>query len=162
MRLLTYSLPIFYSLSSYTPIVPDGFPRTVESTSRELGGISMSWSRILDNKTNGVIIGYSVRFQLAAAPMTEQFMNVTGGDTLSVVLSITPGATYLISVAGRTAIGLGPYSTPEVIQQTIPEPPTFPTDPLPIAGPPTVSTIPFTLPDIPGTSNNFRCAHCCN
>ena len=139
-----------------TPTVPDGFPGTVESTSRELRVISVSWSRILDNETNGVITGYSVRYRLSAAPMTEQLMNVTGGETLSVVLPVTPGDIYLISVAGRTVIGLGPYSTPEVNQTTIPEPPTFPSDPLPTAGSPSVSTIPITLPDIPGGLDSFR------
>lgn len=77
--------------------------------------------------------------------MTMDTVNTT---LISATLNVMAGYTYTISVAARTAIGLGPYST-AVSQMTIPVPPTFSPDPPPV-GSPGVTTIPITLPAVSG------------
>ncbi len=78
--------------------------------------------------------------------MTIDFVNTT---SLTATLDIEAGNTYSISVAARTAIGLGPYST-EISQLTLPEPPTFSPDPPPVVGSPGSSTISIKLPSVSG------------
>ncbi|XP_064387090.1 receptor-type tyrosine-protein phosphatase S-like isoform X2 [Halichondria panicea] len=130
----------FYTLED----VPDGFPSNVRSTSTLLNSINVNWNPLADNETNGVITGYTVQY-ISSEAMTMDTVNTT---LISATLNVMAGYTYTISVAARTAIGLGPYST-AVSQMTIPVPPTFSPDPPPV-GSPGVTTIPITLPAVSG------------
>lgn len=136
--------------------VPDGFPGDVRTTSTQLNSIAVTWSPPPANETNGFITGYTVQYRTSVSS-PPQFTNTSA---LSATLTVVAGNTYFVSVAARTAIGLGPYSEPEVIQMTIPVPVTFPPSVAPSTGSdgPTVNTVPFTLPAV--AAGSFRCGVC--
>ena len=138
-----------YILPSLPP-VPDGAPVNVQSSSTRLDIITVTWDPPLTNLSNGLITGYTVQYR--TVPSTNpQYTNTTA---LSITLDIDAGNTYLISVAAHTAIGLGPYSDPELVQMTIPVPVMFPSDPLTVSDGLSANTIPFTLP---ATNGDYRC-----
>lgn len=132
--------------------VPDGFPSNVQSTSAQLSMITVTWIPPPANLTNGRITGYRVRY----TSNSPQYAITT---ELSATLNIEAGDTYLISIAAQTAVGEGPFSTPEVQQETIQSPVTFPSaNPSPPTGDGlTVSTVPFTLPAV--AVGAFRWVH---
>ena len=132
--------------------MPSGVPQTVRTSSNSLGVILVEWDPLLLNETNGVIISYTVQYH---SLLSTHRKNATDTFTL---INISPGETYVITVAAWTRIGIGPFSE-GIVQSTISDPPSFLTSPLSSSS--SVSTISITLPRAPGVFRYVRRQYPC-
>ena len=122
----------------------------METTSPELGTISVEWGPPSPEEQNGAITVYTVQY-VASTSASSQRENTTA---LRLDVTITPGESYTVSVAAGTAVGLGPFSEP-LLQKTISPAPTFSPILPPMDSAPTTTSISFTLPPLPA-GGNFR------
>lgn len=81
------------------------------------GCIKISWHPISEERSNGVIQGYNIYYELACHHYPEHdifhtgSLNITSPDTLSATIcDLYPGLQYRVRVAGFTSKGAGEYS----------------------------------------------------
>ena len=138
-----------------TSVAPDGSPTINMSSSTQLRQIVLGWTIVDPDLQNGDITNYTVQFQNGNGNP-----GIKTVDALTITLTaddgIEAGVTYIIAVAASTLVGRGPFSS-EVTQATIPEPIDIAANADPIivdTNGVTETTIPITLPSIPGANQN--------
>ena len=88
--------------------VPSASPRSLRVTKVSPFSVALAWKAPPRNSQNGVIIGYTVGvFQTA----NDSTYNYTSDTTFMTVPDLDDDTTYNFTVAAKTAVGLGPYST---------------------------------------------------
>ena len=131
-----------------------GAPLNVRTSAPSLGVIIVTWDP--PTQQNGILTGYTVRFNQTTSTTTPVLPNVT---TL-MVEDLVAGTTYLVDVAASTAVGIGDYSDP-ISQATVAIPPPLDDDDtvfgVDMTRDITQTTIPIILPEIPSADlGNFR------
>ena len=102
-------IDLFNLLSS---TVPDGFPRSLHVTSLSARSIQISWSPLPPNERNGLITGYVVTITNVDTNEVST-VEITGRTSTSI--ATLPYTSYMVSVAARTSVGVGPRSTEIII-----------------------------------------------
>ena len=100
---------MFILLSS---TAPSGFPRSLHITSLSARLVRVSWSPPPQDERNGLITGYVVTITNIETNDISA-IDVTGRTSTSIVT--LPYTSYMITVAARTSVGVGPPSTEIVI-----------------------------------------------
>ena len=94
-------------------IVPTGPPQRVEVQPENITTLALSWQPPSPENQNGIIVHYTVNI---TEMETGRVLSLTAMNTTMLrVHLLHPFYTYTCIVAAVT-IGLGPYSTPVVIQ----------------------------------------------
>jgi len=101
---------IFLSL---VPSLPPQSMRAENLTSES--SIDVTWSPVPDDHINGILLGYSVKYQRILTADREVFKRdehvlIVGPTDYSITLLVQTYSTYRIQVAGFTRKGIGPYS----------------------------------------------------
>ena len=78
--------------------------------------IHVYWQPPLDVHTNGVILNYVVKITHTGSTSTNVYQEVS--EEL-LVGSLQPFSVYGVSVAVENSIGVGPFSSPEEVVQTL-------------------------------------------
>ena len=73
----------------------------------------LSWEPPLPEDRNGIIINYTVN--ITEMETGTQFQLVTDNTNIT-AFSLHPYYTYSCTVAAKTSVGLGPYTTPRPVQ----------------------------------------------
>ena len=82
--------------------------------------ITVQWGAVDCIHHNGDITGYSLRYGVQGSGST-QTRDVSGGSvTEATISSLMPSTTYSIQVAAVNSAGIGVYSDPPVIIETLP------------------------------------------
>ena len=87
--------------------VPSGFPRSLHVTSLSARLVWISWSPLPQNEQNGLITGYVVTITNVNANELST-IEVTGHNSTSI--DTLPYTSYMVTVAARTSVGVGPPS----------------------------------------------------
>ena len=73
-------------------------------------GITLKWSRVGCNHTNGAVTGYRLRYREEGSG-AEKTLTVSGEATLeAVVTGLRPGGLYSLRVAAMNSAGEGTYA----------------------------------------------------
>ena len=91
-------------------LVP-GAVQSVYAYSEDSNSIDVGWSRIPEEDTHGVLLGYVVYYKLFISSENFTTVHVNASTRVLGLTGLTEAATYEIKVAGRTSAGEGPFST---------------------------------------------------
>ncbi|CAI8041621.1 Tyrosine-protein phosphatase Lar [Geodia barretti] len=94
--------------------VPTAPPVSIEVTLFNSSALSIGWRPPSAGQQNGIIEGYTVRL-VEVITGNERVIDTGGPHTEVFVTSLHPHYVYELSVAAQT-VGVGPYSSPTVIQ----------------------------------------------
>ena len=78
--------------------------------------IHVYWQPPLDVHINGVILNYVVKITKISSTLTVIYMEI---NEELLVGSLQPFSVYGVSVAVENSIGVGPFSSPEEVLQTL-------------------------------------------
>ncbi len=96
------------------PAVPSGSPAAPTSSATTSTSITITWTEILCRGRNGVITGYTIRYEpVNTSPTT---IDHTSTDRSRVISGLTPFTNYSVSVRGVNSAGGGVYSAETVIR----------------------------------------------
>ena len=102
------------------PPAPSAGPTSVRESAVTSSSITVQWGAVDCIHHNGDITGYSVRYGVQGNGST-QTVSVSGGSvTEATISSLMSSTTYSIQVAAVNSAGIGVYSDPPVITETLP------------------------------------------
>ena len=108
------------SILNLSHTAPSAAPTSVRESGVTSSTITVQWGAVDCIHHNGDITGYSVRYGVQGSWST-QTRNVSGGDTRQTTIpDLNPSTTYSIEVAALNSAGIGVYSDPPVIIETLP------------------------------------------
>ena len=109
---------LYSILTSHT--APSAAPTSVIVSAVTSSNITVQWGAVDCIHHNGDITGYSVRYGVQGSGST-QTRDVSGSDTRHTTIpGLNPSTTYSIQVAAVNSAGIGVYSDPPVIIETLP------------------------------------------
>ena len=92
--------------------VPSAPPSSLDVCVVNSSTITVEWGEVPCIHQNGVITGYSVRYQVVGGPNTGTMVNITGGSISKTTISNLDSSTnYSIQVAAKSSAGTGEYSS---------------------------------------------------
>ena len=108
------------SILNLSNTAPSAAPTSVSVPDVTSSSITVQWGAVDCIHHNGDITGYSVRYRVQGSGSTQN-MSVSGGDTRQTTIpDLNPSTTYSIEVAAVNSAGIGNYSDPPVIIETLP------------------------------------------
>ena len=108
------------SILNLSHTAPSAAPTFVRESGVTSSSITVQWGAVDCIDRNGDITGYSVRYGVQGSGST-QTRDVSGGSvTEATISSLMPSTTYSIQVAAVNSAGIGVYSDPPVIIETLP------------------------------------------
>ena len=108
------------SILNLSHTAPSAAPTPVRISGMTSSSITVQWGAVDCIDRNGDITGYSVWYEVQGSGST-QTRDVSGGDTRqSTIPGLNPSTTYSIEVAAVNSAGIGVYSDPAVIIETLP------------------------------------------
>lgn len=81
-------------------------PASVMFHDAEMGRVNISWTDPI--KTNGIIIGYSVKYKEMPGSKLQS-LEIKGERRWTVINNLKPAALYQFSVAAKTKAGIGSF-----------------------------------------------------
>ena len=105
------------SILNLSHTAPSAAPTSVRESGVTSSNITVQWGAVDCIHHNGDITGYSVRYRVQGSGST-QTRNVS--ITEATISSLMPSTTYSIEVAAVNSAGIGVYSDPPVIIETLP------------------------------------------
>ena len=106
-----------WSILNLSHTAPSAAPTSVRESGVTSSSITVQWGEVDCIHHNGDITGYSVRYGVQGSGST-QTRNVS--ITEATISSLLPSTTYSIEVAAVNSAGIGNYSDPPVIIETLP------------------------------------------
>ncbi|CAD5206955.1 unnamed protein product [Bursaphelenchus okinawaensis] len=88
--------------------IPDAPPLNVKAEAYSPNAIILRWSPPVENKRNGDITGYKIRYKMKGSKAVN--VNVNGNINEFKIEGLEPGNSYQIRVAAQTLNGTGVYS----------------------------------------------------
>ena len=108
------------SILNLSHTAPSAAPTSVRESGVTSSNITVQWGAVNCIHHNGDITGYSVQYGVQGSGST-QTRDVSGGDTRHTTIpALNPSTTYSIQVAAVNSAGIGVYSDPPVIIETLP------------------------------------------
>ena len=109
-----------YSILNLSHTAPSAAPTSVRESGVTSSSVTVQWGAVDCIHHNGDITGYSVRYGVQGSG-SIQTRDVSGGDTSQTIIpGLNPSTTYSIEVAAVNSAGIGVYSDPPVIIETLP------------------------------------------
>ncbi|XP_019856078.1 PREDICTED: receptor-type tyrosine-protein phosphatase delta-like isoform X2 [Amphimedon queenslandica] len=140
------SPPATFSFESLQD-VPVGSPTIVSVFSTSNDSLSVSWSEIPPEETNGPIINYTIQFKINNNDNQDMFQTVNTTQLQFTLTGLSGGTEYIIQVAGNTVIGHGPFSN-NVTQSTVNNPPPIANETImTVSQSITANTVPILIPE---------------
>ena len=108
------------SILNLSHTAPSAAPTSVRVSGVTSSNITVQWGEVDCIHHNGDITGYSVQYGVQGSGST-QTRDVSGGDTRQTTIpGLNPSTNYSIQVAAVNSAGIGIYSDPPVIIETLP------------------------------------------
>ena len=108
------------SILNFSHTAPSAAPTSVRESGVTSSSITVQWGAVDCIHHNGDITGYSVWYGVQGSGST-QTRDVSGGSiTEATISSLIPSTTYSIQVSAVNSAGIGVYSDPPVIVETLP------------------------------------------
>ena len=108
------------SILNLSHTAPSAAPTSVRESGVTSSSITIQWGEVDCIHHNGDITGYSVRYGVQGSGSTRT-RDISEGDTRHTTISdLNPSTTYSIQVAAVNSAGVGVYSDPPVIIETLP------------------------------------------
>ena len=108
------------SILNLSHTAPSAAPTSVRESGVTSSNITVQWGAVDCIHRNGDITGYSVQYGVQGSGST-QTRDVSGGDTRQTTIpDLNPSTTYSIQVTAVNSAGIGVYSDPPVIIETLP------------------------------------------
>ncbi|KAL6257571.1 hypothetical protein P5V15_011146 [Pogonomyrmex californicus] len=95
--------------------VPSGAPENVHVGMINMTSAFVRWSPPPKNTQNGQLIGYKIQIKSNSSNKILGQMSLNASTTSVIINSLTTGGLYTARVAGQTRIGLGPFSSPTLL-----------------------------------------------
>ncbi|XP_070542170.1 neogenin-like [Ptychodera flava] len=96
---------------------PSASPPDVTANALSFHTVAVTWSELIEDNKNGVILGYRVLYNMESTPQDEHSVEVLGETTTAVnVTGLDAGTGYEFSVLAFTSVGDGPAS--DVVQES--------------------------------------------
>lgn len=99
----------------YFNLVPGVAPANVSGNLSSSTSVWISWDRIADQNTNGILLGYIIIYKLLGSS-SDTNLSVGATVTRLSIDQLRLFSDYEISVAGRTAMGAGNFSRPLILK----------------------------------------------
>jgi len=87
--------------------VPSAAPKITSAYNTSSTSISVHWTPIPENVTNGILLGYKVIFRIRDLPETEQLLTIRNQSTSVELQGLKAFREYVIFVEGFTVKGSG-------------------------------------------------------
>ena len=105
-QLLSLSFSLSLSLS-----VPSGYPQNLTATTLNATSILVTWSSVLPNETNGIIVNYTIFIDTDVSFVTAFTVDIKEATTLQYQFNgLQEFVNYSFSILASTAKGEGPTS----------------------------------------------------
>ena len=104
-----------FSIPPSSPLGPSGTPLNLRIMLRQLTSISLAWQPPPESQQNGIITIYTVQ----VIPPGQSPFTITTTELSLTVSSLLGNSQYSFAVAASTVVGIGPYSSPSIIAQTL-------------------------------------------
>ena len=88
-------------------VAPSAPPDEISIDAIYFDSIYLSWRAPLKEHHNGEIIGYNVTL---TATSSGELLDIFSASNSTVIESLSPFTSYIISIAAMTSAGVGPYS----------------------------------------------------
>lgn len=88
-------------------VAPSAPPDEISIDAIYFDSVHLSWRAPLREYHNGELIGYNVTF---TATNSEEVFDLFSASNSTVIGSLSPFTSYIISIAAVTSAGIGPYS----------------------------------------------------
>ncbi|XP_039313899.1 protein sax-3 isoform X2 [Solenopsis invicta] len=95
--------------------VPSGAPENVHVGMINMTSAFVRWSPPPKNTQNGQLIGYKIQIKSNSSNKILGQMSLNASTTSVIINSLTTGGLYTARVAGQTRVGLGPFSSPTIL-----------------------------------------------
>ncbi|KYQ57259.1 Roundabout like protein 2, partial [Trachymyrmex zeteki] len=95
--------------------MPSGAPENVHVGMINMTSAFVRWSPPPKNTQNGQLIGYKIQIKSNSSNKILGQMSLNASTTSVIINSLTTGGLYTARVAGQTRIGLGPFSSPTLL-----------------------------------------------
>ncbi|XP_077266288.1 roundabout homolog 2 [Temnothorax americanus] len=95
--------------------VPTGAPENVHVGMINMTSAFVRWSPPPKNTQNGQLIGYKIQIKSNSSNKILGQMSLNASTTSVIINSLTTGSLYTARVAGQTRVGLGPFSSPTLL-----------------------------------------------
>ncbi|KOX67210.1 Roundabout like protein 2 [Melipona quadrifasciata] len=95
--------------------VPSGAPENVHVGMINVTSAFVRWSPPPKSTQNGQLIGYKIQIKSNNSNKILGQMSLNASTTSVIINSLTTGGLYTARVAGLTRVGLGPFSSPTVL-----------------------------------------------
>ncbi|XP_032667752.1 roundabout homolog 2-like [Odontomachus brunneus] len=95
--------------------VPSGAPENVHVGMINMTSAYVRWSPPPKNTQNGQLIGYKIQIKSNSSNKILGQMSLNASTTSVIINSLNTGGLYTARVAGLTRIGLGPFSSPTLL-----------------------------------------------
>ncbi|EZA60020.1 Roundabout-like protein [Ooceraea biroi] len=94
---------------------PSGAPENVHVGMINVTSAFVRWSPPPKNTQNGQLIGYKIQIKSNSSNKILGQMSLNASTTSVIINSLTTGGLYTARVAGLTRVGLGPFSSPTLL-----------------------------------------------
>ncbi|KAG5320286.1 ROBO2 protein, partial [Acromyrmex heyeri] len=95
--------------------MPSGAPENVHVGMINMTSAFVRWSPPPKNTQNGQLIGYKIQIKSNSSNKILGQMSLNASTTSVIINSLTTGGLYTARVAGQTRVGLGPFSSPTLL-----------------------------------------------
>ncbi|XP_029661480.1 protein sax-3-like [Formica exsecta] len=95
--------------------IPSGAPENVHVGMINMTSAFVRWSPPPKNTQNGQLIGYKIQIKSNSSNKILGQMSLNASTTSVIINSLTTGGLYTARVAGQTRVGLGPFSSPTLL-----------------------------------------------
>ena len=94
---------------------PSSSPMQIVIQLLSLTSLSIQWNPPLENETNGKILAYKINCLTSNETHSIRLTNISADATGLFMKNLLENMEYCISIAARTRIGYGPYSSPTCV-----------------------------------------------
>lgn len=99
---------MLFSLFFIVYLAPDGSPQNATVTVLDSRRVEFEWLPPSTEEVNGVIIGFIIR---VAGQDSDEVVELQTNETKIIMERLHPFYSYLFTVAARTEVGTGPFSS---------------------------------------------------